>query len=169
MRAKEILEIGEVGPLPAVGIGLLAVAVPYFVPRLRQPLGLVLKASAKLFLEAELGADNELTDRLVDQSVDALMRAIPGEGKAERKHRADRELDRFFSKAHAAAHRRSFDHQDGRRRYHKHLSRMEASLKRRQQRAGAEEGAMIDQALRRVANERHTNRTTGKHGTSAND
>ena len=56
MRLGNILEISEAGPLPFVGLGLLALAAPFFVPSLRPALGGVLKASAKLFAEAELGA-----------------------------------------------------------------------------------------------------------------
>lgn len=154
MRLEDILEIGEAGPLPFVGIGLLTVAAPYFMPSLRPQMGELLKASARLLLEAELGADNELTDRLVDTSVDCFMRIMPHGTKDERHRRADHELDRFFSKARAASHRRGFGPEDARRRYHKHLSRMERALKSKRERAGPEHKQAFDHAIHRISDER---------------
>jgi hypothetical protein len=156
MRLKDILQIGEAGPLPMVGLGLLTVTAAYLVPSLRPQMRSVLKASAKLFLEAELGADNALTDRLVDASLDALLRSGPDEASEERKRRTDRELDRFFGKARAGAHRRGFNHTDAKRRYHKHLSRMEHALKSVQERAGAGHRPALDHALHRIADEQRT-------------
>lgn len=103
MRLEAVLEIGEAGPLPLIGVGVLTLALPYFVPSLRPELGGILKASVKLFLEAELGADNQLTDQLVDKSVDALLRSMPEITGEERHSHTERELERFFSRARAAA------------------------------------------------------------------
>jgi hypothetical protein len=94
---------------PFVGVGLLVVAAAYFVSSLRPQISELVKGSVKLYLEAELDADSELTDRLVDTSVDALMRIVPHGTEVERQRHADHELDRFFSKARAAAHRRGFN------------------------------------------------------------
>jgi hypothetical protein len=155
MRLQDILEIGEVGPLPFVGIGLLTtVAAPFFMPSLRPQVGELLKAAVRLLLEAELGADNELTDRLVDTSVDCFMRIMPHGTKDERRRQADHELDRFFSKARAASHRRGFGHEDARRRYHKHLSRMERALKSKRERAGLGHKQAFDHAIHRISDER---------------
>jgi hypothetical protein len=154
MRLEDILEIGEAGPLPLVGIGLFTFAAPYFVPSLRPQMAGLLKASAKLFLEAELGADNELTDRLVDASVDCLMRIVPHGTDDERRRRADHQLDHFFSKARAASHRRGHGHDDARRRYHKHLSKMERALKSKREGARPEHRQAFDHAMHRVSNER---------------
>ena len=155
MRPEDLLEIGESGPLPLVGLGLITVAVPYFVPSLRPELGGILKASAKLFLEAEFGADNQLTDRLVDKSVDALMRMMPDATDEEHERHADRELDRFFSRARSAARRRGFNPEDAERRYNKHLSRMERGLTGRKH-AGTGRPQTLEHALRRIANEPRT-------------
>ncbi|MBV8919882.1 hypothetical protein [Bradyrhizobium sp.] len=156
MKVQDLLEIGETGPLPFVGMGLVTLAVPYVMPSLRPQMASLLKASARLFLEAELGADNALTDRLVDASVDALMSIAPQTTKDEREHRTDRELDRFFVRARAGAHRRGFDHADAARRYHKHLSRFERALKSAQERAGSGHQQTFDRALHRIAHERLT-------------
>ena len=153
MRLEDVLEIGEAGPLPLVGVGVLTLVLPFYVPSLRPELGGILKASVKLFLEAELGADNQLTDELVDRSVDALLRSMPEITDQERHSHTERELERFFSRARAAAHRRGFNREDAKRRYKKHLDRMERTLTHRQRRAAT--GSLpYEHALRRIANER---------------
>ncbi len=161
MRLSDVFEIGETGSLPFVGLGLITLAGAYIVPSLRPSLGQVLKGSVKLFLEAELGADNALTDRLVDTSVDALMSITPQTADEERKRQVDNELDRFFRNARAGARRRGFDRSDARRRYHNHLSRMETALKSAQARAGPEHRQTLEHASRRVAHERLTRAGAG--------
>ena len=163
MRLEDILEIGETGPLPFVGIGLVTVAAPYLLPSLRPQMGWLLKASAKLFLEAQLGADDELTDRLVDASVDCLMRIVPLGTEDERRRRADHQLDHFFAKARAASHRRGHGHDDARRRYHKHLSKMERALKSKRERARPEHKGAFDHAIHRVSNERRAIEAKDQH------
>jgi hypothetical protein len=71
----------------------------------------------------------------------------------QRQH-TDRELDRFLSKAHAGAHRRGFNREDARRRYHRHLLAIERALKQKQERAGTEHGRVFAHALDRIGNER---------------
>ncbi len=155
MRVKDLLEIGETGTLPLAGFGLAAILVPYFVPSLRSRAGDLVKASAKLFLEAEFDADNALTEWLVDTAVDALMRVPFEKPMEQRRQHTDRVLDRFFSRAHAGACRRGFDHEDRGRRYQKHLAVIERALRRKQARAGAAHAPMFAHALHRLATERH--------------
>lgn len=154
MRVKDLLEIGETGALPIAGLGLAAIIVPYFIPALRSRAGELVKASAKLFLEAEFGADNALTEWLVDATVDALMRAPLDKPTEQRRQHTERVLDRFVAKAHAGARRRGFGHEDKRRRYHKHLAAIERALKQKQRRAGPRHAPMFEHALHRIARER---------------
>src|SRR6516162_9181672 len=107
--------------LPLVGLGIVGLAIPLFVPGLRPQFASVVKAGTKLFLEAELGADDELTDRLVDAAVDALVGASSRGSDADRSQHAEREVSRFVSAARTAAHRRGWDEHDVERRYHRHL------------------------------------------------
>jgi hypothetical protein len=158
MRLKDLLPIGELGPLPIVGLGLAAVVAPYFIPALRSRAGDVVKASAKLFAEAEFGAEGVLTEWLVDATVDALMSAPVDKPAEQRRQHTDRVLDRFFSRAHAGARRRGFDRDDARGRYHGHLAAIERTLKQKQERAGAEHAPMFAHALHRVATERQAHR-----------
>jgi hypothetical protein len=160
MRVQDVLEIGEAGRLPFVGIGLLAIALPFVMPSLRPQLGKLLSGAAKLFAEAEFGADDALTDRLVDASVNALMRIAPTGTVDEQRRRTDRELDRFFSRARTAAHRRGHSREDAGRRYHKHLSRMEHALKSRQGRTEPRHRQTVDRALHRLAEEQNTTETS---------
>jgi hypothetical protein len=153
MRVEEVFEIGEAGPVAAVGVGLATLAIPYFVPGLRGPAAELLKGSIRLFLDAELGADNALTDRLVDVSVDSLMRAISTSG-ADKKESVDREVHRFFSKARAASDRRGFDRKDADRRYHKHLSKFEQALRRMHPGASSATRNTLDHVVHRVRAER---------------
>jgi hypothetical protein len=119
----------------------------------RSRAGELVKASAKLYLEAEFDADNALTELLVDTTVDALMRIPFDKSTEQRRRHTERVLDRFFSKAHAGARRRGYGHEDKRRRYHKHLAAIERALKQKQKRA-----PMFEHALHRIAKERDAHR-----------
>jgi len=63
----------KAGPLHLIGVGILALAVPIFFPALRPQFAALLKAGAKLALEAEFDADDALANRLVDAAVNALL------------------------------------------------------------------------------------------------
>ena len=49
-------------PLQLIGVGVVGLAVPIFFPALRPQLAALLKAGAKLALEAEFDADEALAD-----------------------------------------------------------------------------------------------------------
>ena len=121
----DVLKVG-----PVVGMGLVALALPFFVPALRPQFAAVLKSGAKLFLEAELGADDVLTDRLADAAVDALVQITAHGTEEQRKENAESKVNRFVSAARAAAQRRGWDERDVERRYHRHLAKLEHTLSR---------------------------------------
>ena len=95
------------GSVPLVGLGIVALAVPYFIPALRPQFAAVLKSGAKLFLEAELGADDAIVDRYVGAAIDALFQATAHGTEEERKAKAESQVNRFVSRAQAGARRRS--------------------------------------------------------------
>jgi hypothetical protein len=68
MVAEDFL---KADPLMLIGVGVLGLAVPMFFPALRPQLAAVLKAGARLALEAEFDADDALADGLVDTAVNA--------------------------------------------------------------------------------------------------
>ena len=118
----------KVSPVWLVGLGL--VVLSFFVPGLRPQFAAVLKSGAKLFLEAELGADEALTDRLVDAAVDNLVQAAVYGTEEQRKENAEAEVKRFVSAARAGAQRRGWDERDVERRYHQHLGKLDHALSR---------------------------------------
>jgi hypothetical protein len=136
----------EADSVPLVGLGIVGLAIPLLVPGLRPQFATVVKAAAKLFLEAELGADNELNDRLVDAAIDALVSASSHGSDAHRTEQAERQVHRFVSAACVAAHRRGWDEQDIERRYHRHLSKMDAALSRTTHRAHPSQRAALGHA-----------------------
>lgn len=153
MPLEKLLEIGEAGPLAAVGVGVAAVVVPAFVPSLREPAAQVLKSSIRLFLDAELGADNALTDRLVDTSMDRLMKTV-SDHRANRRERGGHALDRFFHRARAASNRRGFSREDADRRFRKHLSKMQNALQSKHRKASPREQEILEHLLRQLGGER---------------
>jgi hypothetical protein len=99
-------DVLKAGPVPFLGLGIAALALPYFFPALRPQFAAVAKSGAKLFLEAELGADDAIADRFVGAAVDALFQATAHGTDEERKQQAEKQVDRFVSRAHAGARRR---------------------------------------------------------------
>ena len=140
--------------IPLAGLGIVALAVPFFVPALRPQFAGALKSGLKLFLEAELGADNALADRLVDASVDCLLKVTSDGTEEHRKEKADREVKRFISKARASAHRRSWDEADAEARYHRHLAKWDAALSRARHRAHSSQHAALAHASDSLAKHR---------------
>ena len=63
--------------------------MPYSIPSLRPQFASVLKSGAKLFLEAELGADDAIVDRYVGAAIDALFQATAHGTEEERKAKAE--------------------------------------------------------------------------------
>src|SRR5690242_975594 len=117
-------------PATVVGLGVLALAVPVAVPALRPQWAAIVKAGVKLFLEAELGAEGELIDRLVDETVDALLAAISRGTEAERKRAAETAVRRFEVTARRRAHRHGRGEGDRERRYERHLAKLRHRLER---------------------------------------
>jgi hypothetical protein len=123
------------GSFPLVGLGIVALAVPYFIPALRPQFAAVLKSGAKLFLEAELGADDAIVDRYVGAAIDALVQATAHGTEEERKAKAESQVNRFVSRAQAGARRRGWDEQDAERRYRRRLAKLDHALERARHRA----------------------------------
>jgi hypothetical protein len=120
------------GPLPFLGFGIVALAVPYFVPALRPQFAAILKSGARLFVEAELGADDAIVDRYVDAAIDALLQTTVQGTEEERKEKAEAQVNRFVARAQAGARRRGWDEQDIERRYRRRLAKLEHALERAQ-------------------------------------
>lgn len=136
----------KAGPLQLIGVGVLSLAVPIFFPAVRQPLAALLKAGAKLALEAEFDADDVLADRLVDTAVNALLRVTPQDSEKDLRHRSEATMNRFLAAARATAGRRGWDAQDVAHRYRKRLSKLDRAILRAHHRARAPQRTALENA-----------------------
>src|SRR3974390_1047091 len=102
-------DVLKAAPVPLIGLGIGALALPYFFPALRPQFAAVFKSGAKLFLEAEMGADEAIVDRYVNAAVDSLFAVTAHGTDEERKQKAESQINRFVSRAHAGARRRGWD------------------------------------------------------------
>jgi hypothetical protein len=116
--------------LKLIGAGVLGLAVPIFFPALRPQLAALLKAGAKLALEAEFDADDALADGLVDTAVNALMRVSAHDSEQDLCDRSAATVNRFLTAARASAARRGWDQQDVAHRYHKRLVKLDHAISR---------------------------------------
>src|SRR5215831_9846461 len=75
--------------LQLIGVGVVGLAVPIFFPALRPQFAALLKAGAKLALEAEFDADEALAKRLVDAAVNALLHVSTQDTEMDLCHRSE--------------------------------------------------------------------------------
>jgi hypothetical protein len=136
----------KVGPLQLIGVGVLGLAIPIFFPVLRPQFAALLKAGAKLALEAEFDADDALADRLVDTAVNALLHVTPQDSEKDLCDRSEATVDRFVATARASAARRGWDEQDVAHRYHKRLAKLDDAISRAHSRARAPQHAALEHA-----------------------
>src|SRR5262249_43411878 len=159
-------DILKADSVPLVGLGVLGLALPFLFPALRPQFAFLVKSGAKLFLEAELGAEGALADRLVDAAVDALVGASSHGSDEHRKVRTEHEIDRFVSAACAAAQRRGRDEQDAERRYRRHFAKFDSALSQARGRAHPSQRAALDhpheKRAHRAAKARHANPRGGE-------
>jgi len=127
MVAEDFL---KADPLKLIGVGVLGLAVPIFFPALRPQLAALLKAGAKLALEAEFDADDALADGLVDTAVNALLRVSAQDSGPDLCDRSEATVNRFLAAARASAARRGWDQQDAAHRYHKRLVKLDHAISR---------------------------------------
>jgi len=120
----------KAGPLHLIGVGILALAVPIFFPALRPQFAALLKAGAKLALEAEFDADDALANRLVDAAVNALLHVSTQDTEMDLCHRSEATVNRFLAAARASAARRGWDQQDVACRYHKRIAKLDHAISR---------------------------------------
>jgi hypothetical protein len=133
-------------PLQLIGVGLIGVAAPIFFPALRPQFVALLKAGAKLALEAEFDADDALADRLVEIAVDALLQISPQDSEKDLCDRSETTVNRFLAASRASATRRGWDQQDVARRYDKRLVKFDHAVSRAHPRARPAQRTALDHA-----------------------
>lgn len=124
--------IGDTLPgkvITAVGISLAALALPALFPGLAPPLRSALQSGAKLFLEAEFEAEGGLIDKLVSETIDALLGTAADAGTPEERRKAARRAARRFEhRARARARHWGADDHDQRRRYRRHVAHLHRAV-----------------------------------------
>ena len=144
MAAPE--DVWEADPLKFIGVGVLGLAVPIFFPALRPQLAALVKAGAKLALEAEFDADDALADRLVDTAVTALLHVSAQESEQDLRDRSEATVNRFLAKARASAARRGWDQQDVAHRYRKRVVKLDHAISRAHHGARAPQRSALEHA-----------------------
>ncbi len=146
-------EFLKADPLQLIGLGLIGLAVPIFFPALRPPLAALLKAGAKLALEAEFDADDALADGLANTAINALLRVSPRDSEKDLYDRSEAAVNRFLAAASASAARRGWDQQDVAHRYRKRLAKLDHAISRVHPRARPRQRAALE----------HASKLLGKH------
>jgi hypothetical protein len=124
-------------PFQLIGVGLIGVAAPILFPTLRPQFVALLKAGAKLALEAEFDADDALADRLVESAVNALLQVSLQDTEKDLCDRSEATVNRFLAASSDSATRRGWDQQDVAHRYDKHLVKFDHAISRAHPRARA--------------------------------
>jgi hypothetical protein len=139
-------DLWKADPLRLIGVGLIAVAAPIFLPALRQQFVALLKAGAKLALEAEFDADDALADRLVESAVNALLQVSPQSSEKRLCDRSAATVNRFLVASSDSATRRGWDQHDVARRYDKRLVKFDHAISRARPRARPRQQTALDHA-----------------------
>lgn len=125
---------------------MFALAVPIFFPALRPPFASLLKAGAKLAIEAEFEADDALADRLVDTAVSALLHVKSQDSEKDLRRRSEATVDRFLTVARASARRRGWNEQDVTHRYRKRITKLDHAISRAHRRARPPQRTALEHA-----------------------
>jgi hypothetical protein len=133
-------------PLQLIGVGLIGVAAPIFLPALGPQFVALLKAGAKLALEAEFDADDALADRLVETAVNALLQVSPQDSEKDLCDRSEATVNRFVAASRDSATRGGWDQQDVTHRYDKRLVKFDHAISRAHPRARAAQRTALDHA-----------------------
>jgi hypothetical protein len=116
-------DILKAAPGQALAVGLAILAIPVLFPMLRPRWAAAVKAGAKLFLEAEVGAEDEIIGGLAESAIVELADAVaslPKEGD-----RSTGAIVRAYtSKARERARRLGWSERDREARYRRHIDRL---------------------------------------------
>ncbi len=121
-------DIVKAEPGAAIAVGLLVLAAPVLVPSLRPELRPILKSAAKLFVEAEFGADGAIIEQLADAAIDDILDAGARGSEPERNSRIEARVQRFTRRARHRAQRMGRDEADRQARYRRHVHILQRRL-----------------------------------------
>jgi hypothetical protein len=135
----------ELRSMPVVGVASAVVAFVLF-PGLRPQFAGLLKAGTKLYLEAELGADDALAEYLAQATVRGLLDLGQHLEPEDRGRKVERRLKRFATHARHGAGRRAFDSRDAEHRYNKRITALERAIADARHRARPWQHSALDHA-----------------------
>jgi hypothetical protein len=139
-------DFSKADPLRLIGVGLIGVAAPIFLPALRPQFVALLKAGAKFALEAEFDADDALADRLVETAVNALLQVSPQDSDKDLCDRSATTVNRFLAASSDSATRRGWDQHDVARRYDRRLVKFDHAISRARPRVRPTQQTALDHA-----------------------
>lgn len=121
----------KAGAAPALAVGLAVLAIPILFPRWRPQWAAALKAGAKVFLEAEEGAEGEIIDALAERAIDELADAVANVAPVERDRAAGAVVRAYKARARERAERLGWSDRDRAHRYQRHVDRLHRAAARR--------------------------------------
>jgi hypothetical protein len=149
-----IEDIFKTNRATVIGLGIVTLAVPLIFPALRPQFAAVLKAGAKLFLEAEFEADDAVAEQVVDACIGHLLQALSAGSEEERKRAADTHVEHFAGRARRRARRRGWNEQDAKARYHRYMKKFEHRIAGAHRKAAPAQRAALAHAAQRVSEHR---------------
>jgi hypothetical protein len=122
-------DFGKSNLVNLLAFGVVAAVLPKLVPQMSPAMGTAVKIVLDLFGESEAEAAEELMQALVSSTVAEINRQVAQAHNPEEGRRAaERSLAHFEHKARQRAHRWGADHDDRRRRYHRHLATLHKQI-----------------------------------------
>ncbi|MEZ0167806.1 hypothetical protein [Microvirga sp. TS319] len=125
-------------PGPILGLGLVALAVPVVLPSLRPQWATAVKAGAKLFFDAEGGAEGDIISHIAEKAIDQLADAVAHGTPKERDDAVAGIITAYEGKARARSNRLGWGERDCQARYERHLSCLRRAVSRRHVAASGE-------------------------------
>lgn len=123
---------------PAIGLGLIAMALPVVFPSLRPALANAVKAGAQLYFEAEGGAEADIIAIIAESAADQLADAVARARPEERNQAVAGILNSYHAKARARSDLLGINDRDRKARYRRHMHRLRRTVSRRQANASPE-------------------------------
>jgi hypothetical protein len=131
-------DVLKVAPGPALAVGLAIVTIPVLFPMLRPGWAAALKVGAKLFLEAEAGAEGVIIDGLAESAIAELADAVANLPPEARNRSTAAIVRAYKSRARERARRLGWSERDSEARYHRHIDRLHRAAAHR---SGGSSGA----------------------------
>jgi len=137
-----------------LGLGLLAAAVSDLLPNTRPLLRSAVQFGFDLLTESETEAEAELIHLLVRTTMRHIRQDLSrAAGEPECCEAVQTRVEDFKRQARIRARRWGADPHDSRRRYHRHVARLETSLAKQKQEVGPRDQRILDYAFEALGSE----------------